>query len=360
MEYNLLICTSTEKWIAIDINPNGELERLSLDGNDFAEVNSTENVLEFCSKILDYYKINKFNLNLKIVMVSKYSPLNLELFMQLKDAASVNLIDAKTVMPIYVLKNCLVKANRKIGIFCMEERFSIIVDDDLTVSYEDAEEGEELRIEPESFSIVFSFNCKNLISDEREFKKLEKKHAEDIEEQKKEVDRKKKEIIELKEKNNALKNDLETLEQQYNSANTRIEEFKVNIESRREIIRFDSSKFESSSALRLMSLVSNIDYQVKILKSEGDIIERGTDIISFLIESASGYYFTRNVGTIATESRGKIHYLVKNVDVIHYNYAVAILSDPLDERKDVLQWYQDRIAKECGEERKSPKRKKKP
>ena len=53
------------------------------------------------------------------------------------------------------------------------------------------------------------------------------------------MDRKKKEIIELKEKNIALKNDLETLEQQYNSANTRIEEFKANIESRREIIRVD-------------------------------------------------------------------------------------------------------------------------
>ena len=343
MEYNLLICTSNEKWIAIDINPNGELERLSLDGNDFAEVHSTEDVLEFCEKILDYYNINKFNdinLNVKIVMVSKYSPLNLELFMQLKNASSVNLIDAKTVMPIYVLKNCLVKANRKIGILCMEERFSFIVDDDLTVSYDDAEEGEELRIEPESFSIVFSFNCKNLISDEREFKKLEKKHAEDIEEQKKEVDRKKKEIIELKEKNIALKNDLETLEQQYNSANTRIEEFKANIESRREIIRLDLSKFESSSVLGLMSLVSDIDYQVIILKSEGDIIERGTDIISFL-ESGSGYYFTRNGGTIATESRGKIHYLVKNGDVIHSNDAVAILSDPMDETEDVLKWYKN-------------------
>lgn len=343
MEYNLLICTSTAEWIAIDINPNGELERLSLDGNDFAEVHSTEDVLEFCAKILGYYNINNFNdinLNIKIVMVSKYSPLNLELFMQLKDAASVNLIDAKTVMPIYVLKNCLVKANTKIGILCMEERFSFIVDDNLTVSYENTEEGEKLRIEPESFSIVFSFNCKNLISDEREFEKLEKKHAENIEEQKKEVEKKKKEIIELKEKNTALKNDLVELKQRYNSANTRIEEFKANIESRREIIRFDASKLESSPPLGIMPLVRNLDYKVKILKSEGDIIERGTDIISFL-ESGSGYYFTRNGDTIATESRGKIHYLVKNGDVIHSNDAVAILSDPMDETEDVLKWYKN-------------------
>lgn len=341
MEYNLLICTSTAQWIAIDINPNGELERLSLDGNDFAEVHSTEDVLEFCAKILGYYNINKFNdinLNIKIVMISKYSPLNLELFMQLKDAASVNLIDAKTVMPIYVLKNCLVEANTKIGILCMEEKFYFIVDDNLTVRYENAEESEDLRIEPESFSIVFSFNCKDLISDEREFKKLEKKHAEDIEEQKKEVEKKKKEIIELKEKNIALKNDLVELEQRYNSAKTRIEEFKANIESRREIIRFDTSKFESYSFLGPKSFFRNMDYKVKILKSEGDIIERGTDIISFSIEPGLRY-LTGELGTIATESTGRIHYLVKNGDIIHDNDAVAILSNPLDETRDVLKWY---------------------
>ena len=341
MEYNLLICTSTAKWIAIDINPNGELERLSLDGNDFAKIHSTEDVLEFCAKILGYYNIDKFNdinLNIKIIMVSKYSLLNLELFMQLKDAVSVNLIDAKTVIPIYVLKNCLVKANTKIGILCMEERFSFIVDDNLTVSYENAEEGEELRIEPESFSIVFSFNCKNLISDERDFEKLEKKHAEDIEEQKKEVEKEKKEIIELKEKNTALKNDFEELKQRYNSANTKIEEFKANIESRREIIRFDTSKFESYSFLEPKSFFRNMDYKVKILKSEGDIIERGTDIISYSIESGFKY-LTGELGTIATESTGRIHYLVKNGDIIHDNDAVAILSDPLDETRDVLKWY---------------------
>lgn len=341
MEYNLLICTSTAKWIAIDINPNGELERLSLDGNDFAEVHSTEDVLEFCAKILGYYNINNFNdinLNIKIVMVSKYSPLNLELFMQLKDAASVNLIDAKTVMPIYVLKNCLVKANTKIGILCMEERFSFIVDDNLTVSYENAEEGEELRIEPESFSIVFSFNCKNLISDEREFKKLEKKHAENIEEQKKEVEKKKKEIIELKEKNTALKNDLEELKQRYNSANTRIEEFKVNIKKTREIIRFDESELVSSSFLRIDPWIRDIDYKVKILKSEGDIIERGTDIISYSIETGNRC-LTRELGTIAAESTGRIHYLVKNGDHLKVGDAIAILSDPMDDPKDVINWY---------------------
>lgn len=350
MEYNLLICTSTAKWIAIDINPNGELERLSLDGNDFAEVHSTEDVLEFCAKILSYYNINKFNdinLNVKIVMVSKYSPLISELFMHMKDVASVNLIDAKTVIPIYVLKNCLVKANTKLGILCMEERFSFIVDDNLTVSYENAEEGEKLRIEPESFSIVFSFNCKNLISDEREFEKLEKKHAEDIEEQKKEVEKKKKEIIELKEKNTALKNDLVELKQQYNSANTRIEEFKANIESRREIIRFNTEATNETKEIILFGGLKvlryeNRVYQCKLLKKEGEIVERGIDIIS-LDKADDSFNARHNIYsekiTIATKATGKIHYLVKNGDHLKLDDAIAILSDPMDDPKDVIKWY---------------------
>ena len=320
MEYNLLICTATTKWIAIDINPNGELERLSLDGNDFAEVHSTEDVLEFCAKILGYYNINNFNdinLNIKIVMVSKYSPLNLELFMQLKDAASVNLIDAKTVMPIYVLKNCLVKANTKIGILCMEERFSFIVDDNLTVSYENAEEGEDLRIEPENFSIVFRFNCKNLISVEREFKELEKKQDE---------------IKSLQEEQIGLNNDFVELDKHNNRENARIREFKKNIESRINIIRLNTNKSWNPFCFRDLS-----DYKVQLLKSEGDIIERGTDIISFYMDSGQSY----DRSTIATTSRGKIHYLVKDGDIIRSHDAVAILYDPLDKKKDVIRWYKN-------------------
>ena len=323
MEYNLLICTATTKWIAIDINPNGELERLSLDGNDFAEVHSTEDVLEFCAKILGYYNINNFNdinLNINIVMVSKYSPLNLELFMQLKDAASVNLIDAKTVMPIYVLKNCLVKANTKIGILCMEERFSFIVDDNLTVSYENAEEGEDLRIEPENFSIVFRFNCKNLISVEREFKELEKKQDE---------------IKSLQEEQIGLNNDFVELDKHNNRENARIREFKKNIESRINIIRLNTNKCEKSWNPFCFRDLS--DYKVQLLKSEGDIIERGTDIISFYMDSGQPY----DRSTIATTSRGKIHYLVKDGDIIRSHDAVAILYDPLDKKKDVIRWYKN-------------------
>ena len=336
MEYNLLICTSTAKWIAIDINPNGELERLSLDGNDFAEVHSTEDVLEFCAKILSHYNINKFNdinLNVKIVMVSKYSPLTLELFMQLKNAASVNLIDAKTVMPIYILKNCEVKANTKIGIFCMGERFSFIVDNHLTVSYEDNEASEALRIEPESFSIVFRFNCKNLISDERELKELEKKFGKDLE---------------------TINNELEELRYRYIQLNSKKEDNKKILDSRRKILKFDNQVIDQYSVFHEYPRNEDI-YQCKLLKSDGDIVEPETEILiihkcnnlSGKVELSRGELFDRYRDyKMKTKSIGKLFYLVKNGDQIKRNDELAILSDPLDECEDIMQWYHDKSKRE--------------
>lgn len=339
MEYNLLICTSTTKWIAIDINPNGELERISLDGNDFEEVCSTEEVLEFCEKILGYYNINQFNdiqLNVKIVMVSKYSPLISELFGQIKDAYSVNIIDAKTIMPIYVLKNYPVKANRKIGIHCMGENFSFRVDDELTVSYESAGDGEELRIEPESFSVAFSFNCQNLISDERKYKALEKKYIEETEKQKQEITEKADEISVLNNKYSNIKSELETLEKQFISATCKIEKTEAMLKDQRSIIYFDKNSiaYLPSSRFGLSATIHpQKKYKCTLCKTDGEVIKKGQPIIEFDLEDYN------NPGIVKSKFKGKIHYLVWKGDSISLNDAVAIISDPMDEREDVLNWY---------------------
>ena len=266
-------------------------------------------------------------------MVSKYSPLNLELFMQLKDTASVNLIDAKTVIPIYVLKNCLVKANTKIGILCMEERFSFIVDDNLTVSYENAEEGEDLRIEPESFSIVFSFNCKNLISDESKYIALEKKFGKDLE---------------------MRNNELEELRHQYIQLNSKKTENKKILDSRRTILKFDNQVIDNYLAFHVFPQNEDI-YQCKLLKSDGDIVEPETEILiihkcnnlSGKVEPSRGELFDPfHDFKMKAKSTGRIFYLVKNGDQIKRNDALAILSDPLDECEDIMQWYHNKSKRE--------------
>lgn len=339
MEYNLLICTSTTKWIAIDIDPNGKLERISLDGNDFEEVCSTEEVSEFCAKILGYYNINKFNdiqLNVKVVMVSKYSPLISELFGQIKDACSVNIIDAKTIMPIYVLKNYPVKANRKFGIHCMGENFSFRVDDELTVSYESAGDGEELRIEPESFSVAFSFNCQNLISDERKYKALEKKYIEETEKQKQEITEKADELSVLNNKYSNIKSELETLEKQFISATCKIEKTEAKLKDQRSIIYFDKNSiaYLPSSRFGLSATIHpQKKYKCTLCKTDGEVIKKGQPIIEFDLEDYN------KPGIVKSKFKGEIHYLVRKGDSISLNEAVAIVSDPMDDNEDVMKWY---------------------
>lgn len=207
MVYNLLICVSTKQWTAIDINVEGDCDRISFDGNETIEVDSREAVDYFCAQILNYYNIDSFDdieLNVKIVVVGEYSSLFTDLFMHMKDAKSINIIDSKSIIPIYVLKNCIVKSGGVIGVRCMEEKFTLQVDDDLVVSYVSDNAGEEIIMEPESFSILFRFDCKNLISDEIELKALEEKCIEDAKKKQKEIDEQKKLYTELKKKYDEL------------------------------------------------------------------------------------------------------------------------------------------------------------
>ena len=71
MNYNLLICSSTKEWMAIDINEDGNCDRISFEGNDTIEINSGKIVDSFCTQILNYYNIDDFNdieIDIRIVL----------------------------------------------------------------------------------------------------------------------------------------------------------------------------------------------------------------------------------------------------------------------------------------------------
>ena len=168
MNYNLLVCAADKQWTAIDVNADGDCDRISIEGNQAMSVESNEVVSEFCAQILNYYNIEKFSdieLNIKIVVISEYSSLIENLFLQMNGAKSINIIDAKCIIPVYVLKKCIVKPDSVIDVRCFEKKFTLQVDNDLLVSYTDGKAGEGIVMEPEDFSILFRFDCRNLISD---------------------------------------------------------------------------------------------------------------------------------------------------------------------------------------------------
>lgn len=358
MNYNLLICVTEKQWTAIDISSDGNCDRISFDGNDSMNVESHENISDFCTQIQNYYNIDRFSdieMSIKVVLISEYSNMISGLFSYVKEAKNVSIIDVKDIIPIYVLKNCIVKPGSVIDVRCLGCKYTLFVDENLVVSYINDKAGEEILIQPENFSILFLFDCKNLISDENELKELEERYN-------KEVKSKQKEIVEQKKKYDELKKKYNEIEACYTQLQKEVEESRTKFDDKRIILRFDKnqlkenasssfpygglfSAFSVASAISTSALSSiNKKYICKLLKADGEIVKKGTSLIE-IVESISlsdnTPHDTGKKCTIKASTDGRVFYIVKNDDVIKDNDAVVLLSDSADKKSDIMQWYKE-------------------
>lgn len=343
MNYNLLICISSKEWVAIDVDSTGKCDRISFDGNESLTVEANEMLLHFCTQICNYYNIDSFkdiDLNIKIVLISEYSNLIADMFLQMKDVNSINVISAENIIPIYILKNCNVKPGSKMDIKCLGDILSMKVDSNLMISFVNDSIGNEIVIEPESFSYLFRFDCKNLITNEFEIKNLEDKWKKKTKEKQTEIDELKKNYLDLKKQYNNLEQMYQELQNEVN---------KQKIDEIRTIVRFSDDylkKSNSESSRVAFGLrLEEKKFSCKLLKSDGDIVRKGTSLIE-IDEEVRPFYITdyewRKNGNkcfIKAITDGRIFYLVKNGDIVKDNDAVAILTDSTDNRIDVMNWY---------------------
>lgn len=325
MDYNLLICTSSECWVAVDVNEYGTCDRVSLNGNESAKIDSTDKVKYFCEQIKDYYNIDTFcdlDMNIKII-VDEYSDLTATLFEYLKEAKSVNIIDLKNVVPIYILKNCTVKPNSSVDARCMNVEFKIKFDDKLRVSYSSVSSGEFVIINPEDFAFLFKFDCTNLISDERELCALREKYTEHLENVKRELEVQKAAYREIQKKCN-------TIEKKYLDLKNSSEERKYRINEKRVIVSF----FENSLYAELFKHCEGIKNKCRLFKADGDIVKKGEKLLD--VRESTGEKFVINAPT-----DGRVFLLVNNNSYIKNSDAVAIITDPADNKNDALKWYEE-------------------
>lgn len=354
MEYNLLICISNNYWTAIDVNSDGKCDRISFDGNETMSFESNDVVLDFCAQILNYYNINSFEdieLNIKVIMISGYSNFISDLFFQIKNAKSIDIIDVKNILPIYILKNIVVKPGTKIEVKCFENIFTLQVDNNLLVSYINDKAEENIIMKPEWFSILFRFDCKNLISDNNELKSLKEKY-------KKETEKKQKEIDEQKEKLSDLKKNFDELNNNYIQLQNEIERNKSKLDAKRTILRYSEkylNSINSKSFLKntvftagLLSLNKKTDIDFKnicqLLKSDGDIVKKGTILMEITKKYNRNNGIWEDLGLkyiIKANADGRIFYLVNNGDSVKENEVVALLSDSSDKRNDIMKWYNE-------------------
>lgn len=357
MDYNLMICICDKSWVAIDVNNIGECDRISFLGNEMMLVNSTEDISSFCNQILDYYNIDKFidiDLSIKIVLVSEYTKLIEELYSYFVGVKDVNIIDAKTLLPLCVLKNCKVKAGSAIDLKCLGKEFSVQIDDKLNVSYVEDKAGKELIVEPEQFAFLVNFDCTNLISNEEALTELEATYRKKLEDKDKEISLQKATYEALRKKCAEL------------------EQFCIKLQADLDAKRFDKSRkivafkeselsscqtssnstttamlgsfFGATSILRDISSSGESKKTVcEFLQTDGELVKKGTPLVK-IVEYYCIDKERRKTGrevVLKAKEDGRVFYLAKNGDLVKDKDVIAIISDPADIRRDVMNWYKD-------------------
>ena len=93
----------------------------------------------------------------------------------------------------------------------------------------------------------------------------------------------------------------------------------------------------------MSSFGSEIKYKCKLLKNDGDIITKNTQLIeiSEIMDSDGMDYETLMKSVIKAETAGRVFYLVKEGQKLQSDSAVVIIADPSDTKADVMKWYKN-------------------
>lgn len=273
MDYNLLICISKDKLMAMDIQDEDVVDRISIEGNDSIDFQQNGDIENFCEHIKNYYNIEQLSeitINASVIYFNSNKD-NLNILLEcLKDVASINVIDSKKILPIIALKKLEIEEGTIVNINCFDNQINIEVGENFQVNYIDEKEGTLLDIEPEELKLLYFFDCEGLVADKNKAEELEQKYQIDLKKE--------------QEKTLKAKEDYVTLEKKYKQVSEELEKIKEAVknrmellESRRQIIKFEEEEKaeESYSGIRL-ALQANLfrikKYKVKNKHRDGDIV----------------------------------------------------------------------------------------
>lgn len=140
MDYNLLICISKDKLMAMDIQDEDVVDRISIEGNDSIDFQQNGDIENFCEHIKNYYNIEQLSeitINASVIYFNA-SKDNLNILLEcLKDVASINVIDSKKILPIIALKKLEIEEGTIVNINCFDNQFTMEVGEKFQVNYID-------------------------------------------------------------------------------------------------------------------------------------------------------------------------------------------------------------------------------
>lgn len=370
MDYNLLICISKDKLMAMDIQDEDVVDRISIEGNDSIDFQQNSDIENFCEHIKNYYNIEQLSeitINASVIYFNSNKD-NLNILLEcLKDVASINVIDSKKILPIIALKKLEIEEGTIVNINCFDNQINIEVGENFQVNYIDEKEGTLLDIEPEELKLLYFFDCEGLVADKNKAEELEQKYQIALKKEQEKTLKVKEDYVILEKKYKQVSEELEKINE---AVKNRMEL----LESRRQIIKFEEEEEEKEKEKeevehtngglfsfindamketmkvveKYQSALENI-YLVENKHRDGDIVSAKKIIANVRVYknlhnsdktevSKDNLYCQRTI-SIKTSEAGKIYYLRKDDEVINVGADIAILADPRDTREQVMEWY---------------------
>lgn len=350
MDYNLLICISKDKLMAMDIQDEDVVDRISIEGNDSIDFQQNGDIENFCEHIKNYYNIEQLSeitINASVIYFNAKKD-NVNVLLEcLKDVASINVIDSKKIFPIIALKKLEIEEGTIVNINCFDTQLTIEVGENFQVNYIDEKKGTTLDIEPEELKLLYFFDCEGLVADKNKAEELEQKYQIDLKKEQEKTLKAKEDYVTLEKKYKQVSEELEKINE---AVKNRMEL----LESRRQIIKFkeDKKAEELDRDIRLTLQVNLFGikkeqirkyvYKVNNKHRDGDLVNAKKIIadigVYVAIGSTDNSYCQRTI-SIKTSAAGKIYYLRKDDEVINIGDDIAILADVGDTREQVMEWY---------------------
>lgn len=361
MDYNLLICISKDKLMAMDIQDEDVVDRISIEGNDSIDFQQNSDIENFCEHIKNYYNIEQLSeitINASVIYFNA-SKDNLNILLEcLKDVASINVIDSKKILPIIALKKLEIEEGTIVNINCFDNQLTMEVGENLQVNYIDEKKGTTLDIEPEELKLLYFFDCEGLVADKNKAEESEQKYQIALKKEQEKMLKAKEDYVTLEKKYKQVSEELKKV-------NDAIKQGKELLESRRQIIKFEVEEEEKekeevehtngglfsfvSDVMKKCQLAFENIYLVENKHRDGDIVSAKKIIANVRVYknlhnsdktevSKDNLYCQRTI-SIKTSEAGKIYYLRKDDEVINVGADIAILADPRDTREQVMEWY---------------------
>lgn len=341
MNYNILILISKTKLMAIEVKDAEHADRISIDGNDIAEIDDENSIKSFISEIKKNYNIEKFSdIDMDVVIVTFHAEnKDVELlYNELNGVSTKYIIDIKMYLPIVLLKESNIKKDNIYAVQCFDNEYFMSINSDLSIEYVESAEGKKLVIEPEKLSLIFFFNCEKLVSNEEELQAWKETFAGQIED-------KNKDIYELKKENEKLKGQINQLQQVIDKEKEKRK--KESLSAKRCILWFleDCIKDVVGEVHGLLKVVLfqdyTTEYKIKLLKKDGDLVSKDMEVAQIVKRKKYETGEEKIVGNckVKASDDGRIFYLKENNSYVESDVEIAILADASDTKVDVMEWY---------------------